>query len=250
MDEIMKVPYMPSLTNQKLIESTAVINAAGDSVKHNAYIIAKELEKLNQTVFIGQPVDDFSDIFDYAEKMFGFKKSYVYRLIRVAAFIEEKTFITKDGANTKELFCLIPRCSDTEDETLYPDYSVTQLGALLPLKKQEKILEVVADSVVNSTMTVQEIKDAIAPYIKKKEKKEKEGAGEEQAGTEIDIAEKTLDIQSRLNDILYEYKSFIESLNPEFVSEFAGVAKTVWEFNDEFSAFVSEYKKNQEAVAE
>lgn len=126
----------------------------------------------------------FETIADYAEKVFGYKKSYTYKLIKISKFIKIKDkdnnlISISDIIDDKICYYTFEAIADSDGF----EYSPSQMLELIPLTKEQ-----IEDNIktLDSSLTCKElrsiVKDIISPPIEVKgeEVKGEEVKGEEQ----------------------------------------------------------------------
>lgn len=163
--------------NKKLAQHTKAIEKLMLATKRNMFEIAVRLnviatEKLYEA-------DEYKDVFDYANKVLGYKKNFVYKLVAVAEkFIDE-------AADGKGYISIIAH----ENE----DYSVSQLIELNSLEA-DTVSQLDANEEISPDMTTKEIREVVKAYKNggKDESEETEGGEEVTEGAseneEIDAA--------------------------------------------------------------
>ena len=118
--------------------------------------------------------DDFSSVVEYGEKVFGYKKSAVYNMLKVG-----RQYLLPD--TQKSIFA-------DEDGT---DFTFNQLSRLLPLPSVEVATELVESETITPDMTLREIEDAVKAYNHKDDAQETEETSEAEETTETDNEERS-----------------------------------------------------------
>lgn len=137
--------HEPELKNKKLIAHTIAIEKLISGTKRNMFEIAARLLVIrNENLF----EDDFKDVFDYASKMLGYKKSMVYKLITVAEKFIEQT--EKNGYNS-----IIAHVTE--------DYTVSQLIELNSIEPHEAF-RLDEHGVITPSMTTKQIREVVKAY--------------------------------------------------------------------------------------
>ena len=137
-----------TLKNQQLEARTNHIIKLMNSTKKNLFEIAVTLDNIKNTPSILKD-DGFEDVFDYANKVLGYKKATVYAFTRVASkFIIE---------NSEGEYISIFESDDT-------DYSIGQLQEMVKLD-YEQAVELDESGAVNKGMTTKEIRQAVKTYM-------------------------------------------------------------------------------------
>lgn len=126
--------------NKELQKATSEIAKISTTIRNNLSKIAVVLAKVDEAKLY--EIDGFKSAQDYAIKVFGFKKSMAYTLVRVG-----KEYVKPNG------------------ETLLPheqgkDFSVSQVEKLLPVGKDEAI-RLVNEKIVTPDMTCKQIENAV-----------------------------------------------------------------------------------------
>lgn len=101
--------------------------------------------------------DDFSSVVEYREKVFGYKKSLVYNMLKVG-----RQYLLPD--TKKSIFA-------DEDGT---DFTFKQLSRLLPLLSVEIATELVKSETITPDMTLRQIEEAVKAYNHKDEETDAE----------------------------------------------------------------------------
>lgn len=118
--------------------------------------------------------DDFSSVVEYGEKVFGYKKSAVYNMLKVG-----RQYLLPD--TQKSIFA-------DEDGT---DFTFNQLSRLLPLPSVEVATELVESETITPDMTLREIEDAVKAYNHKEDAQENEDISEVEETTETENEERS-----------------------------------------------------------
>lgn len=207
-----------NLKNKKLSEQTKAIgNLINDTKRSIFEISARLLIIRNENLF----KDDFKDVFEYAEKLFGYKKNMVYKLMTTAEkFIEENP----QGAGYVSILVHDDR-----------DYTVSQLIELNSIESDEAI-KLDELEVISPDMTTKEIREVVKAYknneidengnfvSNSESEEETESESKEVDGTALSIMNMITDISKILDDEriikdslkvakLQEMKKFLESIN-------------------------------------
>lgn len=135
------------LTNKKLLQHTKAIEKLMTATKRNMFEISARLLVIrNENLFAD---DGFKDVFDYAEKLFGYKKNMVYKLTTAAEkFIEQ----SPQGKGYVSIL--------THDNA---DYTVSQLIELNSLEPDTAV-ELDKKEVISPDMTTKEIREVVKAY--------------------------------------------------------------------------------------
>ena len=143
--------------DKALARHTVAIEKLMNGVKKNMVEIAVRLRDIKEKALYEK--DGFSDVFDYADAILGYKKAMVYKMVNVAnKFIEE----LPTGRGYASIIV-----HDTED------YSVSQLmelGSLTP----EEVIELDEKCKIDPSMTAKDIREVVKEYQKKDEPKKDE----------------------------------------------------------------------------
>lgn len=173
------------ITNKRLIQVTNSIIKSAENVAQQCYKIANNLFKVKSEKLYEQ--DGFKDVVDYANTMFGFKKSTTYTLLRTREkFIEEGTDHT--------IFY---------DEENKRDFKYNQLEPLLKLDKEEAI-QVIEENEIDMNTPVREIKRIVKDLTEKSAEKIIEEPVEEIIEEPVEEIIVTKDQLQNLLDILYD----------------------------------------------
>ena len=184
--------------DKALARHTVAIEKLMNGVKKNMVEIAVRLRDIKEKALFEK--DGFVDVFEYADKILGYKKAMVYKMVNVAnKFIEE----LPTGKGYASIIV-----HDTED------YSVSQLmelGSLTP----EEVIELDEKCKIDPSMTAKDIREVVKEYQKKdepKEETEQETEQEEVDGTALAILNVADDLVNILSDdrLSKEQKKTIE----------------------------------------
>lgn len=136
-----------TFNNKKLLQHTKAIEKLMTATKRNMFEISARLLVIrNENLFED---DGFKDAFDYAEKLFGYKKNMVYKLTTAAEkFIEQ----SPQGKGYVSIL--------THDDA---DYTVSQLIELNTLEP-ETAAELDKKEIISPDMTTKEIREVVKAY--------------------------------------------------------------------------------------
>ena len=170
--------------NEGLKIATQKINAFQQIAKNSIYAISLILSDIADKPKEYFENSKYATIADYAEEMFAYKKSYTYKLIRIARFIKIKSkdneiidvkSLIDDKIEADYWFDIVKDADGFE-------FSPSQLLELIPLTK-EQIEENI--TILDSSLTCKElrsiVKDIVNPPIETKgEESKNESNNEEQ----------------------------------------------------------------------
>lgn len=148
---------MDNLVNERLREQTAKITSLLDGAKYNLYEVAMRLLVIKNEELYKD--DNFTDIYDYTKKVFGYGKNMTYKMVKTA-----ETLVEQKGEEYRSIIC--------HDDS---DYSMSQLFELGTLAPKE-VVELDADGAINPSMTTKEIREVVKDT---KEMMKKEAESEE-----------------------------------------------------------------------
>ena len=136
-----------TLKNYKLRQHTKAIEKLMNATKRNMFEISARLLVIrNEDLFSD---DGFKDVFEYAEKLFGYKKNMVYKLTTAAEkFIEQ-------SPQGKGYVSII-----THDDV---DYTVSQLIELNALEP-DTATHLDESGIIDPKMTTKEIREVVKRY--------------------------------------------------------------------------------------
>lgn len=161
---------MDNLVNERLKEQTVKISSLLDGAKYNLYEVAMRLLVIKNEELYKD--DNFTDIYDYTKKVFGYGKNMTYKMVKTA-----ETLVEQKGEEYRSIIC--------HDDS---DYSMSQLFELGTLAPKE-VVELDADGAINPSMTTKEIREVVKD-TKEMMKKESEGEEEPTEGeTEVEEGE-------------------------------------------------------------
>lgn len=170
---------MDNLVNERLREQTAKITSLLDGAKYNLYEVAMRLLVIKNEELYKE--DNFTDIYDYTKKVFGYGKNMTYKMVKTAETLVEEKMLDENKVEYRSIIC--------HDES---DYSMSQLFELGTLAPKE-VVELDADGAINPSMTTKEIREVVKD-TKEMMKKEAEGEeepteGETEGETEVEEGE-------------------------------------------------------------
>jgi len=131
-----------SITNPDLKKATNSIKGYASNIRKNYLRIASKLAEVDaQESYIE---DGFGDVIEYATSVFNMKKTTAYNLLKIGReYVDE----------------------DTPDKTILADnrgdYSVSQLGVLLPVGV-DKVVELNNDGVISPEMSVRKLASIVS----------------------------------------------------------------------------------------
>lgn len=196
---------MDNLVNERLREQTAKITSLLDGAKYNLYEVAMRLLVIKTEELYKD--DNFTDIYDYTKKVFGYGKNMTYKMVKTA-----ETLVEENKGVYRSIIC--------HDDS---DYSMSQLFELGTLAPKE-VVELDADGAITPSMTTKEIREVVkdTKEMAKKANSTEEGEGEE-IEVEVEDIEGELDlvdvdgfkasIYKALSDLVSNNKDAFESLD-------------------------------------
>ena len=163
-----------TLKNYKLRQHTKAIEKLMTATKRNMFEISARLLVIrNEDLFAD---DGFKDVFEYAEKLFGYKKNMVYKLTTAAEkFIEQ-------SPQGKGYVSII-----THGDV---DYTVSQLIELNAIEP-DTATKLDENGVINPQMTTKEIREVVKAYKKGEidENGNETESGDDETETEVEETE-------------------------------------------------------------
>lgn len=196
---------MDNLVNERLREQTAKISSLLDGAKYNLYEVAMRLLVIKTEELYKD--DNFTDIYDYTKKVFGYGKNMTYKMVKTA-----ETLVEENKGVYRSIIC--------HDDS---DYSMSQLFELGTLAPKE-VVELDADGAITPSMTTKEIREVVkdTKEMAKKANSTEDGEGEE-VEVEVEDIEGELDlidvdgfkasIYKALSDLISNNKDAFESLD-------------------------------------
>lgn len=189
---------LTTLTNKELKKATSNIVKASQNINKNLFTVAKELNNVAENnLFVD---DGFKNVEEYANKVFGFRKSTTYNFISIGKLFTNNSTLTSNLDYTEH------------------DYSVSQLTRLIPLGSAEVANNLIAEEKFNENSTIKEIEKAVKEYLHPEEEPEDDENDEviDGEGEEIEVTSRTsFSIVKTFND--KGYKISIENSNGEEV---------------------------------
>ena len=154
-----------TLTNPELKKATNSSKGYASNSRKNYLRIASKLAEVDtQESYIE---DGFGDVIEYATSVFNMKKSTAYNLLKIG-----REYVSED----------------TPDKTILADergdYSVSQLGVLLPVGV-ERVQELNADGVISPEMSVRKL----ASIVSTPEDENPEETGESESNGDVNEPE-------------------------------------------------------------
>jgi hypothetical protein len=148
-----QVTGTPTINNKQLKKYTNQIFKMGMNIRNNMLGIAYVLAQIDES---GCFVDDgFESVHEYAQKVCGIKRAQSYAMIKAG-----RNYIAPvEGSKVFKVASVL-----THEPT--KDYSLSQLQALLPLNDVELAKSWSYDGIIDSEMTVQQIKQIVSDYRK------------------------------------------------------------------------------------
>lgn len=186
---------MDNLVNERLREQTAKISSLLDGAKYNLYEVAMRLLVIKTEELYKD--DNFTDIYDYTKKVFGYGKNMTYKMVKTA-----ETLVEENKGVYRSIIC--------HDDS---DYSMSQLFELGTLAPKE-VVELDADGAITPSMTTKEIREVVkdTKEMAKKANSTEDGEGEE---VEVDVE----DVEGELDLIDVDgFKASIYKALSELVS--------------------------------
>lgn len=195
---------MDNLVNERLREQTAKISSLLDGAKYNLYEVAMRLLVIKTEELYKD--DNFTDIYDYTKKVFGYGKNMTYKMVKTA-----ETLVEENKGVYRSIIC--------HDDS---DYSMSQLFELGTLAPKE-VVELDADGAITPSMTTKEIREVVkdTKEMAKKANSTEDGEGEEEVEVEevegeldlIDVDGFKASIYKALSDLVSNNKDAFESLD-------------------------------------
>lgn len=131
-----------AITNPELKKATNSIKGYASNIRKNYLRIASKLAEVDaQESYIE---DGFGDVIEYATSVFNMKKSTAYNLLKIG-----REYVSEDSPDKTIL-------ADNRG-----DYSVSQLGVLLPVGV-ERVQELNADGVISPEMSVRKLASIVS----------------------------------------------------------------------------------------
>lgn len=191
--------------DSRLKEVTTQIRQCGASIRRNFYKMAALLYKVqNERLFVN---DGFMSAAEYAEKVFGFKKSLSYNLISVG-----EVYTAEDGKGSN-----LPHDGNK-------DYTSSQLKVILPYEETE-VRRLADEETITPYMTVNALKKTLKREL---------GEDEPEEGEEVESEAEEVD-ESPVPEYIFEIKAYYDNdgnvaiqTSGDVPPELADVINTVW----------------------
>lgn len=191
------------IKNATLRKATERITARIHAIARNAYTIAGILAKIDETECYTE--DGFKNVAEYAEALFGMKKSTTYEYIKIGRY-----YVANNESN-------LPHAE--------VDFTHKQVAALLPLKNRDRAVELIEDGTITVDTPVSEIKKIVkaettaeAEPTEETEPTEKAKPTEEAEPTE----EETTDNAALIASAIYDMRAAFRNLC-DIISEANGI---------------------------
>lgn len=137
-----------TFTNKKLQTATNAIIKATETATKSLFKIALTMKSIKDNELY---VDDgFKNISEFAEKVFGYKKTATYNMLKVA-----DEYLNENG---------ISKLAEHTDNG--NDFELTQIVEMLPLETVENTIEFVEDGTLKPEMTTKEIRKKVKEIVK------------------------------------------------------------------------------------
>ena len=159
--------------SKELTKATVAIAEATESAAKSLLKIASVMAEVEARALYA---DDFKSIAEYGERVFGYKKSAVYNMVRIG-----RDYI--DPETGKSVLAL-------ENGQ---DFTFNQLTRLLPLPSVDVAEELVAEEVITPDMTLREIENAVKEYNHKDDAAEGEEEPTEETEATAEVVEEEPD---------------------------------------------------------
>lgn len=206
---------MDNLVNERLKEHTARITSLLDGAKYNLYEVAMHLMVIKNEELYKD--DNFTDIYDYTKKVFGYGKNMTYKMIKTAETLVEEKRVEENKVEYRSIIC--------HDES---DYSMSQLFELGTLAPKE-VVELDADGAINPSMSTKEIREVVKDtkeMMKKESESEEEPTeGETEGETEVEEGEPIIVDTTAFKVELYNFLSNLVANNKEVMDVLAVTEK-------------------------
>lgn len=151
-----------TLTNPELKKATNSIKGYASNIRKNYLRIASKLAKVDaQESYIE---DGFGDVIEYATSVFNMKKSTAYNLLKIG-----REYVDENAPDKTIL-------ADTRG-----DYSVSQLGVLLPVGV-DRVVELNNDGVISPEMSVRKLASIVSAPEDENPEETDEGESDGDAG--------------------------------------------------------------------
>lgn len=196
-----------AFANKELTKATHMIIKATESVGKSLFKIAAVMAYVDEKELYAE---DFKNVAEYGEKVFGYKKSVTYNMIRVG-----REYLDRSTGNSVLML---------EDGR---DFSFTQLSKMLPLPSAEVAAELVDSEKITPEMTTKQIAEVVKAYNKKDEPETSET--EPETETEVNEPEETEPVAVELNtaDVMFDTaRTAIDQLI-EMYKDDEGIAKAL-----------------------
>lgn len=187
-----------AITSKALRQETQKIFKYQTSTLKSLMNIATTIKKIYDNELYKE---DFKNIYEYGEKVFGYKKSSINNMINIV-----DRFMLEDGT-----------CKyDGEDKA----FGFTQLAEILPIKTNEEVDEMVDNNEINPYMSVKQIREAVKKHNKgePEEKTTEPEATEPETKTDEPIETTFTNIkvfEGVLNPTLAQFIEYINQFDPE-----------------------------------
>ena len=151
--------------SEDLKKATSKIGYFHKVAKNSVYGISMILAHISEYPKEYFEIGSFKTIAEYAEEMFGYKKAYTYKLIKISRFVEIKSIegesipvknLIEDKIETDYEFSIIKDSDGFE-------FSPSQLLELIPLNEEQLLTNV---ELLDSSLTCKELRETVRDIVK------------------------------------------------------------------------------------
>lgn len=181
------------IDNDMLKNATSKINSFQQIAKNSVYAISMILENIAEYPSKYFENSTYSSIAEYAEELFGYKKAYTYKLIRIARFIKIRSKDNEiiDASNLINDKIEADYWFDVLKDSDGFEFSPSQLLELIPLTKEQIEMNI---ATLDTSLTCKALRDIVKdianPPIETKGEESKNEPTEQEENKEENKEEK------------------------------------------------------------
>lgn len=168
-----------NIVNPHLRLATKRIFNIGDKIRRASLEVASIVASVEDTKTYK---DDFKKSSEWGEKVFGFKRSTFFNMLKVGReWVTVDTYTNENGAITHDYHTILTKRGED-------DYTVSQLTVLFPLGVPAAT-ELHEHCVIKPGMSVRDLKEVVKKYLEEAEGAEEAEASMESDGEEAEVSE-------------------------------------------------------------
>ena len=155
--ELMVTNNRPMFSNKQLVKATEQLIAIAQNIRTRQFDIAAILADVEVNNLYKD--DGFSSCAEYAETVFGMKKSLAYALIRIGKDYT-RPVLNNAGRCIGHASCLVPAANPDKQDAPLVDFTTTQIERMLALPR-DTVINLVSEGKLSPSNTVREIIEVV-----------------------------------------------------------------------------------------